>query len=102
MENLTETTTGTLQNLIGILDYCGDYAGQFQDSAFDIFEEIWDAELNSWDGNQWMDIMYNSKKEVFAVWAEDSLTCQNAWCYYIKLDRQDCVDAFINMEIKKS
>ena len=93
MKNLIETTTGTLANQM-ILEHCGDYAGKFQDEAFSIFQELWDAELNSWDGNKWMDIMFDRDGNVYAIWAEDSLTCQNAWCFYIQLDREDCPEAF--------
>lgn len=41
-----------------------------------------------------MDIMYNNKNEVFAIYAEDSLTCQNVLCFYVQLNENDCVEAF--------
>lgn len=99
MKNLIETTTGQLSSQM-ILNHCGDYAGRFQDQAYEIFQEIWDSEINSWDTNQWMDIMYDRDGNVYAIWAEDALTCQDAWCFYIQLDREDCEEAFENLEEK--
>lgn len=100
MKNLTETTTGQLFNELGILNHAGDYAGKYQDSAYNIFGQIWDDEINSWDKNQWMDIMYNNNGNVYAIWAEDSFTCQNAWAFYVELEKNDCLDAFIEIENK--
>lgn len=99
MKTLIETTTGTISSQM-TLDHCGDYAGKFTDEAFAIFQELWDSELNSWDGNQWMDIMFDREGNVYAIYAEDALTCQNAWCFYIQLDREDCPKAFAEMESK--
>ncbi len=101
MKTLVETTTGTLANQM-ILTACGDYAGKFQDEAYAIFQELWDAEINSWDGNQWMDIMFDREGKVYAIWAEDSLTCQNAWCYYVELENEDCPKAFAEMKEKQA
>jgi hypothetical protein len=101
MKNLIETTTGAISNQM-ILNHCGDYAGKFQDEAYVIFQELWDSEINSWDANQWMDIMYDRNGNVYAIWAEDALTCQNAWCYYVQLDKEDCEKAFIEMEEKRA
>lgn len=100
MKTLIETTTGTVSSQM-ILNHCGDYAGKFQDEAYAIIQELWDSEINSWDANQWMDIMYDRNGNVYAIWAEDSLACQNAWCYYIQLDREDCPEAFAGMEEKR-
>jgi hypothetical protein len=99
MKNLIETTTGAISSQM-ILNHCGDYAGKFQDEAFAIFQELWDSELNSWDANQWMDIMFDRNNNVYAIWAEDCLTCQNANAIYIQLDREDCEKAFVEMEEK--
>ena len=99
MRNLIETTTGTISSQM-ILNHCGDYAGRFQDKAFEIFQEVWDDELNSWDENQWMDIMFDRDGNVYAIFSEDALTCQDAWCFYIQLDREDCPEAFEGMEEK--
>jgi hypothetical protein len=96
---LTTTTTGTLSSQM-ILNHCGNYAGEFQDNAFEIFQELWDSELNSLDMNQWMDIMYNKEGKVFAIFAEDALTCQNAWCFYVELQEEDCPEAFKIMKEK--
>lgn len=100
MKSLIETTTGTIASQM-ILNHCGDYPGKFQDEAYAIFQELWDSEINSFDKNQWMDIMYD-RDGVYALWAEDALTCQNAWCYYVQLDREDCPKAFAEMEEKIS
>lgn len=96
MKNLIKTTTGTITSQM-ILEHCGDYAGRFQDAAFDIFQKIWDDKLSSWEENQWMDIMFDRAGNVYAIYAEDELTCQNAWCFYIQLEREDCEDAFDSM-----
>lgn len=99
MKTLIETTTGALSSQM-ILNHCGDHAGKFQDKAYEIFQELWDSEINAWDGSQWMDIMYDQNGNVYAIWAEDSLTCQNAWCFYIQLDKDDCEQAFSEMKEK--
>ena len=99
MKNLIETTTGILASQM-TLTHCGDYAGKFSDSAFDIFESIWESPLADLEDEQWMDIMFDAKGNVYAVWAEDSLTCQNAWCYYVELEKEDCPKAFEEAEEK--
>jgi viroplasmin and RNaseH domain-containing protein len=99
MKNLIETTTGYLSSQM-ILDHCGDYAGKFQDEAFSIFQELRDGEPNYLDANQWADIMFDRNGNVYAIYAEDSLTCQNAWCFYVQLDHNDCPKAFEEMNEK--
>lgn len=81
-----------------ILDHCGDYAGEFQQEAFDLLSEVCD--FPEFEGNQWCDIMYDMEGNVYAVWAEDALTCWNADAKYIQLDREDCPRAFENMKSK--
>ena len=98
MKNLIETTTGAISSQM-ILNHCGDYDGKFSDTAFDIFESIWGAP-SSLGENQWMDIMHDKSGKVYAIWAEDALTCSNAWCYYVELDEGDCPEAFANMREK--
>ena len=99
MNNLIETTTGAISSQM-ILTHCGDYAGKFSDTAFEIFESIWEAPLANLEENQWMDIMYDRSGKVYAIWAEDALTCQNAWCYYVELGEEDCPEAFVGMREK--
>lgn len=109
MKNLTSTTTGTISSQM-ILDHCGDYAGKFQDEAFDIFAKVsgrssFDmttelCERAEHEPNSWADIMYDRRGNVYAIWAEDSLTCQNADAMYIQIDREDCEAAFVGMEEK--
>ena len=97
MKNLTETTTGIISSQM-ILFHCGDYAGKFQDEAFDLLSKV--TELPEFEDNQWCDIVHDIKCNVYAIWAEDSLTCYNADAKYIQLDRDDCEKAFIEMEEK--
>ena len=37
MKTINETTTGSLFNHTGILNHAGDFAGKYQEQAFDIF-----------------------------------------------------------------
>lgn len=99
MKNLIETTTGTISSQM-ILDHCGDYAGKFQDTAFDLLSTV--CELPEFEENQWCDIMFDREGNVYAIYAEDALTCQNAWCFYIQLDHEDCEKAFAEMEMKRN
>lgn len=99
MKTLFESTTGTISSQM-ILDHCGDYAGKFQEEAFDLLSQVCD--LPEFDGNQWCDIMFDSDGDVYAIWAEDSLTCWNADAKYIQLDREDCEKAFAGMEEKRA
>ena len=79
MKNLIETTTGTISSQM-ILNHCGDYAGRFQDEAFDLLSTVTD--LPEFEENQWCDIMFDRDGDVYAIWAEDSLTCYNADAKY--------------------
>jgi hypothetical protein len=97
MKNLIVTTTGTISSQM-ILDHCGDYAGEFQDKAFDLLSKVTD--LPDFEGNQWCDIMFDRDGNVYAIWAEDALTCWNADAKYIQLDQEDCPRAFENMKSK--
>ena len=96
MKNLIETTTGALANQM-TLYHCGNFAGKFQDSAFEIFENYNEVPM-TFEGNEWADIMYDKEGNVYAVWSEDVLTCQNAWLNYIQLDEEDCPKAFSEMK----
>ena len=99
MKTLIETTTCTISSQM-ILDHCGDYAGKFQDEAFDLLSKVTD--LPEFEENQWCDIMFDRDGDVYAIWAEDSLTCYNAEAKYIQLDREDCPKAFAEMDKKKA
>ena len=98
MKTLITTTTGTISSQM-ILNHCGDYAGKFHDEAFELLSKS--TALPDFDVNQWADIMFDQDGDVYAVWAEDSLTCYNAEAKYIQLDRDDCEDAFVGMEEKR-
>jgi len=97
MKTLIETTTGTISSQM-ILDHCGDYAGKFQDTAFDLLSTV--CKLPEFEDNQWCDIMFDHDGDVYAIWAEDALTCSNADAKYIQLDREDCEAAFDGMKEK--
>ena len=99
MKTLIETTTGTLANQM-VLDHCGDYAGKFQYEAFDLLSTVTD--LPEFEENQWCDIMFDRHGNVYAIWAEDALTCFNADAMYLQLDREDCEEAFAAMEEKRA
>lgn len=99
MKNLIETTTGTLANQM-ILTHCGDYAGEFQQEAFDLLNEVED--IKDFEGNEWCDIMFDREGNVYAIWAEDALTCWNADAKYIELEKEDCPNAFAGMEEKEA
>jgi len=96
MKKLIETTTGTISNQM-ILDHCGDYAGEFQNEAYELLSNV--CELPEFENNHWADIMFYGRI-VYAIWAEDSLTCYNASCYYVELEKKDCPKAFDMMEKK--
>jgi uncharacterized protein YuzE len=97
MKNLVETTTGTISSQM-ILDHCGDHAGRFIDQAYDLLSEVTD--LPEFEENAWADIMYDKQGNVYAIWAEDALTCYNAEAKYIQLDENDCPQAFKDMKLK--
>jgi len=97
MKTLNETTTGAISNQM-ILNHCGDYAGKFQDEAYLLLNKVCD--LPEFGNNHWADIMYDRKYNVYAIWAEDSLTCYNAEAKYIQLDSEDCEKAFTEMNEK--
>lgn len=46
--------------------------------------------------------MFDRNGNVFAVWAEDALTCYNADAKYIQIDREDCEKAFTEMDEKRA
>ena len=96
MKTLFTTTTDVLFRMN--LTHCGDYAGKFIHEAYDLMREVTDIPV--FEENQWADIMYDREGNVYAVWAEDSLTCFNADAMYIQLDRGDCEEAFKGMEEK--
>ena len=100
MKELISATTGAISSQM-ILEHCGDYAGRFQDEAFNIFQQNFDSEFFLED-SEWADIMFDSKGNVYAVWAGDALTCQNAPCLYVQLDVEDCPEAFSGMQEKRA
>jgi len=95
MKNVITTTTGTISSQI-ILRSCGDNAGRFQGQAIDIIEDLYD--LPDWEEDQWADIMYDRKGNVYAIWADGELTSQNSQCVYVQLDYEDFPAAFEGME----
>ena len=98
--SLIETTTGAVANQMR-LTHCGDFAGKFQNEAYEIIQAYYEYELNSWDANQWTDIMFDEiTNKVYAVYAEDCMTCFNAVLYYVEIDEKQCIKAFEGMREK--
>jgi hypothetical protein len=93
MKSLIETTTGHISSRM-ILEPCGDCAGKFQDEAFELISKK--TELTPLEANQWCDIMYDARGNIFAVWADDSLICHNA---DVKLVQLDVID--VNKALEK-
>lgn len=93
MNAINETTTGSLFNHTGILNHAGDYAGKYQQEAFDILVSA-GFEKELLEDNEWLDIMHDNNGNCYAVYAEDELTCQNADCKYIKIEESDCEQAY--------
>ena len=88
-KEIHETVTGDLFNQLGILQAAGDYAGKYQDEAFELLD-LHDAFQN----NEWSDIMHDNKGTCYAIYAEDELTCQNAVCFYAEIEKKDCERAY--------
>jgi len=99
MKKIIFTTTGNISAQM-ILNHCGDYAGKFQDEAYDLLSKVTD--LPEFSENQWCDIMYDMKGNIYAIWADGELNRYNALAKYIQLDREDCEKAFAEMEEKIS
>jgi hypothetical protein len=97
MKKLIETTTGTISNQM-ILDHCGYSAGEFQNESYELLSKV--CELPEFENNHWTDIMFDEDGIVYAIWAEDSLTCYNALCYYVELEKKYCPKAFNEMKKK--
>lgn len=94
MKTLNYTTTGSLFNHTGILNYAGGYAGKYQEEAYGILEQDEDFKESRFTTGNWADIMHNIHGTCYAVFAEDSLTCQNAQCIYVEIERLDCEQAY--------
>ena len=86
MKTLIETTTGTISKQMTLLPY-GHSAGRYQWEAFEILSEL--CKLPDFYDNEWSDIMYDKQDNVYAIWAEDAMTCSNAKCIYVRLERKD-------------
>lgn len=90
MIKIIETTTGSLFNHTGILSHAGDFAGKYQQEAFDI---LFKGDDVMWNMDSWSDIMHDKNGKCYAVFAKGELTCQNAECFYAELEDSDCEDA---------
>ena len=97
MKNLFETTTGDIASQM-ILDHAGDYAGKFHCEAFDLLNKL--VDVPEFECNNWADIMFDRDGKVYAIWAEDSLTCYGARALYVELEPGDCDAAFTDMKKK--
>lgn len=91
MKTINETTTGSLFNHTGILQAAGDYAGKYQQEAFDL---IMDGDEFMWTEETWADIMHDNKGRCYAVIAKGELTSQESECYYAEIEASDCEDAY--------
>ena len=91
MKTVITTTTGVISSNM-ILQHCGDYAGRFIDEAIDILSEL--INMPEFGENHWADIMHDRDGKVYAICAEDALTCQNAECIYVEIEESDCPEAF--------
>jgi len=91
------TTTGDLSRQM-ILRSCGDNAGRFQDEAQAIIVPLCDLPSSDWTEDEWADIMYDRKGNVYAIWADGPLTSQDSICVYVELELEDCSEAFLGME----
>lgn len=95
MKSLTNTTTGNIFNLTGILTHAGSYAGEFEMEAHEIFASLSTKRWNHANGSNWGDIMVNERTGIlYAVRAVGELTEHDADCYYVELDEEDCPKAF--------
>ena len=83
MTTLIKTTTGTINQMT--LAPCGNHAGRFQDVAFELLSEL--CSLPDMYDNEWCDLMRDNEGNVYAIWAEDSLSCNDAKCLYARLER---------------
>ena len=84
MNTLIKTTTGTLSKQM-ILTSCSNDDGEFENKAYDLLSEV--CKITAFGhSNCWTDIMFDQKHRVYAIWAEDWLTCCNAPAKYVELD----------------
>jgi len=97
MKNLVRTTTGDLSSQM-ILAHCGDYAGMFQDAAYEIIAALWPLPSSDEESDQWADIMWDRQFNIYAIWADGELSSQNSNCFYVELNYDDCPEAFEGMK----
>lgn len=95
MKAIQFTTTGSLFNHTGILQHAGDYAGRYQEEAFELLK---DSDFK-YDENSWGDIMHDKKGVCYAVIANGELNSFDSDCYYAQIDSDDCEHA-INSAIE--
>ena len=93
MKNVITTTAGDLSSQM-ILAHSGDYAGRFQGQAIGILKDLYDLPPDL-EEDDWADIMYDRKGNVYAIWADGPLTSQDSICVYMELDYEDCPEAFL-------
>jgi len=91
MKTIETTTTGSLFNHTGILNHAGDYAGKYQQEAFDLITIGEDFMLSE---DSWADIMHDNKGKCYAVIAKGELTSQNSECFYAEIEQSDCEEAY--------
>ena len=101
MKNLTETRTSDINRMN--MKPCGDYAGKFMYEAYNLLNEVTDipdsSEIEDFESEWWMDIMFDKDQNVYAVFAEGALTSDSR-AIYIELEQEDCPAAFEAMYSK--
>lgn len=98
MKEIIETTTGFLANHM-ILTECGECAGDYQREALDFINKYNDEKIELIN-HHWVDVMFDQYHKVYAIYAEDALTCYDAKVLYIELEKKDCSSAFEDMQRK--
>ena len=90
MGTIQETSTNQLFNLTDVLTHAGDYAGKYQQEAFDLLMQGDDF---MWTEDAWADIMHDNKGNCYAIIAKGELTSDSD-CYFANISKEDCISAY--------
>lgn len=77
---LKETTMRNASDLYFYGDFAGEYEWEVNNSG--LFDNV-DLPNNE---NSWMDLMKDDKGNVYAVFGEDTMTCQDATLMYYQIE----------------
>lgn len=97
MKTTIETTTAAIASQM-ILEHCGDYAGEFQNEAYELLNQVTDLP-EYFENEQWADIMFDRQGNVYAIFADGALTSDSP-AMYIEIEQEDCPEAFDAMYSK--